>query len=37
MDFVMWFRSKHSLRCRQCRTRFYAETDEAKNMMWVHK
>jgi hypothetical protein len=31
----MWFRKKHSLRCRKCRTRFYASTDEASNVMWV--
>jgi transcriptional regulator NrdR family protein len=35
--FDLWnlLRSRHSLRCRNCRNRFYAETDEAKNMMWV--
>jgi ribosomal protein L33 len=37
MDLVNWFRKKHSLRCRSCRERFYARTDESKNVMWVNK
>jgi hypothetical protein len=35
LDLPMWFRHMHSLRCRACRTRFYAPTDEAANVMWV--
>jgi transcriptional regulator NrdR family protein len=35
LDLWNLLRRRHSLRCRACRLRFYAETDEAKNMMWV--
>jgi hypothetical protein len=35
LDLLNWFRKRHSLRCRKCRTRFYANTDEASNVMWV--
>ncbi len=36
-DLFMWFRRKHALRCRACRERFYARTDEKANWMWVSK
>ena len=35
LDFWMWLRKMHSLRCRNCHSRFYERTDEAKNVMWV--
>ncbi len=35
LDLWMLLRKRHSLRCRACRARFYAPTDEAKNVMWV--
>lgn len=34
-DVVLWFAKKHALRCRECRNRFYARTNEAANKMWV--
>ena len=34
-DLWMWFRKQHSLRCRNCRNRFYARTHEAANVVWV--
>jgi transcriptional regulator NrdR family protein len=35
LDMWMILRKRHSVRCRACRARFYAATDEAKNVMWV--
>jgi len=37
VDLVMWLRHKHALRCRACRNRFHAPTDEAANFIWISK
>jgi DNA-directed RNA polymerase subunit RPC12/RpoP len=34
-DLVMWLRRKHAVRCRNCRLRFYARTDESKSFIWT--
>jgi len=36
-DIWMWFLKQHSLRCRKCRKRFYARTNEAANVVWVKR
>jgi ribosomal protein S27E len=35
LDLFWWCLRKHAVRCRGCRNRFYAPTDEAANKMWV--
>jgi hypothetical protein len=37
IDLVMWLYRKHALRCRACRNRFHARTDEAANWVWTSK
>jgi transcription elongation factor Elf1 len=34
-DLFLFFVKKHALRCRNCRARFHARTNEAANKMWV--
>lgn len=36
-DLFMWLKRKHALRCRSCRNRFYARTDEAANWVWTSR
>ena len=34
-DIYMYLRRRHALRCCECRRRFHARTDEAKNFIWT--
>jgi hypothetical protein len=36
-DLIMSAFRRHALRCRDCRARFYAPTDEARNWLWISK